>query len=917
MTPGDIGIFTTDAALVVQSWGAWLEAATGIRSEAAEGRPVDDVIPDLETRGILGRLRETLTSGTVQIFTPAFHQYVIPCPPRQPSRHFERMQQRVTVGPLVDGERIIGVVVTVQDVTAQLDGERDIAEALASEDPERRRGAAGALAAATRVESLDSFAPALRADDWTVRRAAVHALARAADRDLLESVLATLRREHRNFSTLSSALKLLAVTDIDITAPLARLLDDEDPDLRIQAALALGDQHDAIAVEALIGALDDPDANVRFHAIESLGRLRADAAVDALASILESRDFFLSFAALDAIALINDSRVAPRLVPLLADESLRPAVASALQSLGDDAVIDPLVAILNATPSAGLHVVAALVAISDRCDKQAAHPTQVAAVVGEAITEAGRTHALAAIDQADHASLPAATRFLGWLRTDAAVTARLVSLVSDPVAREHAVEALVQHGDPAVDPLTQLLSSDDADVRDAAIRALARLGSRRATPALIALLPEGRHTIAVTAALAHLGDPQAFEPLLTMIAHRDPAVRQGAIGALNSIGHPAMPARVIALLDSPDAVVRESAVRIAGYFGYRGAVDPIVAAASDTSEPVRVAALEHLPFLDDPRVTPVLVSAVAGDTPRARAAAARALARVGGADAGQALVAATSDPDHWVRYFASRSLGERREKEAVGRLVAVAEADPLPHVRVAALDAVGSVGDASAVTSLARCAEDDERDVAAAALRALGRLGTSDALATLKAAARADDPSRRLAAVQALAAHGTPDAVGQLEWLAGGDPDAAIGTAAIASLGDVAARGDAGAIAAVDALVALCGDPARRDAATNVITALPPSVIPHVARGLGHPQAPVRRRVVECLGRFLDPDATSFIAAALQDDAPVVRETAVVALARRGTRACDEQLKRLAAGDPSKAVRRAAAAALASMRRAG
>jgi HEAT repeat protein len=916
MTQGDIGIFTTDAALVVQSWGAWLEAATGIRSEAAEGRALGDLIPDLESRGILGRLRETLTSGTVQVFTPAFHHYVIPCPPRHSSRHFERMQQRVTAGPLVDGDTIIGAVVTVQDVTPQLDGERDIAEALASEDPERRRAAAEALAA-TRVESLDSFAPALRDDDWTIRRAAVHALARAADRDLLEAVLATLRREHRNFSTLSSALKLLAVTDIDITAPLARLLEDEDPGLRMQAALALGDQHDAAAVEALIGALDDPDANVRFHAIESLGRLRAEAALDALAEVLESRDFFLSFAALDAIALINDSRVAPRLVPLLADESLRPAVANALQSLGDEAVIDPLVRILNATPAAGLHVVAALVAISDRCQKRAGHPTHVATVVAEAISEPGRTHALAAIDQADERSLPPATRFLGWLRNDVRVTARLVSLVSDPVAREYAIEALVQHGDPAVDPLTQLLSSDDADVRDAAIRALARLGNRRATPALIALLPERPHTIAVAAALAHLGDPQAFEPLLTLIAHPDPAVRQGAIGALNSIGHPAMPERVIGLLHSPDAVARESAVRIAGYFGYRAAVDPILAAASDASEPVRVAALEHLPFVDDARVLSVLVAAVARDTPKARAAAARALARVEGDAAGQALLAATSDPDHWVRYFASRSLGERREREAVGRLVAVAEADPLPHVRIAALDAVGRVGDTTAVTHLARCAEDDEKDVAGAALRALGRLGAPDALATLRAAARADDPARRLAAVEALAAHGTPDAVGQLEWLAGGDPDTAVAAAAVVSLGEVAARAETGAVAAVDALVALCSDPARRAAAADVISGLPPSLIPHVARGLRHPQAPVRRRVVECLGRFLDQHATAFIAGALQDDAAIVRETAVAALARLGTRSCDEQLKRLADRDPSKAVRRAAAAALASMRQAG
>jgi hypothetical protein len=46
-----------------------------------------------------------------------------------------------------------------------------------------------------------------------------------------------------------------------------------------------------------------------------------------------------------------------------------------------------------------------------------------------------------------------------------------------------------------------------------------------------------------------------------------------------------------------------------------------------------------------------------------------------------------------------------------------------------------------------------------------------------------------------------------------------------------------------------------------------------------------------------------------------VRETAALAIARLGTRMFDQILGRLAHGDPSKAVRRASAEALATVRR--
>ena len=920
MSPfGDIGILTTDRELVVHSWDDWLAAATSIASEAAHGRPLRELAPHVDERRFLARIEETLATGAVQVLSPAFHPAILPCPPRTPSAHFSEMQQRVTIGPLLDGGRIAGLLITIQDVTAQLERERDSAAALASEDPSVRRAAADAMAEAQRIESFAEFSPVLGSEDWRVRGDAVRGLAAAADRDLLRALLATLQRDHRDFSTLSSALKLLAVSDVDVTGPLSELLQDPDADLRIQAALALGEQHQPGAAVPLLRALEDPDPNVRFHAIEALGRLRADSALEALLTIVESRDFFLAFAALEALGMIQDSRVAPRLVPLLEDENLRDAVTHALSQLGDEHAVEPLVLALNRPASAGAAVASALAAITARLVSQGRDELDVATIVRDALSPAGRAHLIAAIATAPPQDTAAIARVLGWLPGADTVQA-LRQIASRPDTRAAAIDALVQHREAAVDALVEMLGTEDRELRAGAIGALGQLGTRRGTAPLLALLDEYAEetdtVIATCGALARIGDAAAFERLLMIVGHPDPAVRQAAIGALNSIGHREMPPRVTTLLSDENPLVRESAVRIAGYFGYADGLDLVLSCATDPVETVRVAALEHLPFYDDDKVVGVVGAALRSETPRARAAAARALARVESREAFGLLVGALHDEDHWVRYYAARAIGEHRNGIEVPRLAELAETDVSIPVRIAAVDALGVRGDAALAPVLTRCAAGDVSEVAAAALRALGRLGGDEALDSLRAHGRSGEQIRRRAAVEGLGDHGTLEAVEQLEWIAAADGEPAIADLAIEALATIAARDDDAAGAAIDALLALCGVPGRRDAASASLSQLTPEALPRVARGLAHTDPAVRRWTIEVLTRFRLPEATRQLDPALADTDAGVRETAVVAIMRLGSIVHDDVIRELAERDPSKAVRRAAAAALASRRSA-
>src|SRR3954470_1847238 len=81
----EIGILTTDNALVITGWDAPLAAMTAIPAEDAVGRSIGEVVPDLEPRGLLAVVREALESGAPRVLAPALHQYFIPVAPRRPS----------------------------------------------------------------------------------------------------------------------------------------------------------------------------------------------------------------------------------------------------------------------------------------------------------------------------------------------------------------------------------------------------------------------------------------------------------------------------------------------------------------------------------------------------------------------------------------------------------------------------------------------------------------------------------------------------------------------------------------------------------------------------------------------------------------------------------------------------------------
>jgi HEAT repeat protein len=906
-----LGVLTVDGSLTIRTWSTWLERVSGISASEACGRRLQEVLPDLEPRGLLASFARVLDTGEAQVLAPAFHHYLIACPPESPSRHFQFMQQLVTLGPLRENDRVAGVMATIEDVTARLDAERALAAELHSEDPAVRARAVARIAAAEAGGGAPSLSEVLRGQSWQVRRGAVHGLARHASSGLVASLVEALREEHRDFNVLSSALQLLAMIDIDVTGPLAELLRNPDPDLRIQAAHALGEQSAPGAVAPLVAALDDPDPNVRFHAIESLGRLQSSEAVESLAAIAETREFFLAFPAVEALARIDDPRVAPRLAPLLEDEALCAPVAEALGRLGNGDMTRALAAVLDRPNQPVTPIATAIFNLHDAYERRYGGGAYIAAEFQSALTPGGAQRLLAALHTAEKEDLRALVVLLGWIESSE-VAGALAEMLGRPDVGEEVVEALVRHGSDVVETVIEQLRSEDEAARLAAIAALGRLADPRATAPLTDALAADR-TVAVAAAgaLASIGDPRAFEPLLAHLGHPDATVRQAVTAALNSLGHPEMEARIAPLLGSPVPGIRESAVRIAGYFGYPSCADAVFERCHDENEGVRRAALEHAPFVGEARALPVLLEAIVRDTTRARATAATALGQIVVRAATAALERALTDTDPWVRYFAARALGAHRDESSLGALAPIAASDTAPHVRIAAIQAIGAIGGVRAVDLLLPHADNPDPAIAAAALTSLGCVSDERATAALGRALRSENPERRRASIAALAQCGGAASIASLRWAAETDADLEVARAALDGIARVARSPGDGCVDAIDALIDLTADATRRSAALDALARVPAGRVDQMARGLTHPAANVRRSTIEALTRMKHPDASARVRDALDHEDPVVREAAVIALDRIGARGILRKLSALASSDPDAAVRRAAAVSVA------
>jgi HEAT repeat protein len=934
-----ISIFTTDTQLKVRSWDTQLTDMTGLTASEAMNRPLVEIIPDLETRGLDKHFLRVLKHGVIETLAPALHHYLIPCDPPIPSRYFDRMQQRVTIVPLREGEKIVGTLVTVEDVTPRLIEEKQMS--------------------AESSELVDPFSSLLSQDrgtsSWEVlaeRRKAIEQCQRSPE--ITRQVVDVLRQEHRNPTLLNSVLSVLSKSQIDPSPVLWECLQDPDPELRIYAALALGNRHHPGSVAPLIQALDDPDKNVVYQAIESLGKLKASAAIDKLVEIAQSEDFFLAFGAFDALMQMDDPEVTPRLIPLLVrtlnwrvrreavdkialhgssdltnsllnllrQQHRNPNVLNSVLQvliLGDVDPIPPLVECLQDPHDPDLRTYAAG-ALGDRADPRAIAPLMVALkdphpnVQYHAIEALGRLKANEAVDPL----LEIATQedfFLAFPALcsltqigERSIAYRLVPLLDDPLLAPQAAETLGVLGDvDVVTPLVQHLCEPGASVSSLAT-AIANIAHRYdQTHQMTTITDEIRQTLNEEGAQALMkealqADGESLPALLLCLGAVPPAYRALVAPAFTS------------LLSNEQ--VRDTCVQILVGYGSLGS-ELLLETLPKLNLEGQKAAVVALGRIGDPLATAKLRQLLEETDVELVRAATAALAQIGDRGATESLLSLLGHEDGAVRLGAIAALNSCRPPH-LAEQIQIRLTDPNPTVRECAVKIAGYFAFPEAIDVLIECLKDPEEKVRRSAIEHLPYLDHPQATEYLIQALAEETPACRAAAARALGEveissnsnghHGTDRAdplVALQKSLV--DPEEWVRYSALRSMGKLARDGDR-----LD-LSPLLIDLARNDpcisvraAATECLGQVSPSSIGALTELAQSEHTDVARAALIALGRLDTSEAITPLLNALNSPNPERRLDAMQAFRERGGQEAGVALQWMAAADPEERVTLAA-----------
>ncbi|MDO3383381.1 HEAT repeat domain-containing protein [Gilvimarinus algae] len=325
--------------------------------------------------------------------------------------------------------------------------------------------------------------------------------------------------------------------------PLLALLQDEDAEIRAQAAKVIGDAAYPEAADALIGNLEHSSARVRFFATQALGRLGQSGASAPIIAMLErnnDQDVYLRQAGAIALARIGDESALAALAEH-ASEAVRIAAVVALGRLASPELAaflddDSQFVVTNAARAINddLFVDEALPALAELLGRTPhSNETLLRRVINANAFVAGKAEAeRLARYAADTSAAPA-------LRAEAleALTYWENPSVFDRVSGRYRGE---RKGDPAVarqvlaDVYPALLQDAHSDVRVAAVNALGTLAFADATERLVA---------------SAKGDS-------------DGQVRLTALNNLHKLGHSDMQAVVYGALNDKDQDVRMAALAI-------------------------------------------------------------------------------------------------------------------------------------------------------------------------------------------------------------------------------------------------------------------------------------------------------------------------------------------------------------------
>ena len=338
----------------------------------------------------------------------------------------------------------------------------------------------------------------------------------------------------------------------------------------------------------------------------------------------------------------------------------------------------------------------------------------------------------------------------------------------------------------AVPALTQLMSGEDAELRECARRALQKNSAPAASASLrtaLATAQDARWKIGLISALGERRDPEAVRAITSHLADSSTAV--AAAIALGKIANPAAVEALWTALEQKNPAAGEALIvaatrlRTNDVEAAKAIYQKLVRA--ENPQATRAAALTGLARVDRSAAAELIPDALAGDQPRLRNAAVLAAPRAYRERLSESMVVLLP------------KLPPAAKAQVLGLLDAKAEpaviaavADSAPEVRLAAVENLGRLGSAAAVPALLSMSGSGVRAEQTAANLALAKIAGPEAGKAIRDAAASGEPKQRAAAMNALAARQDRAALAALLQYAE-ESDTAVKQAAFAALSQLGA----------------------------------------------------------------------------------------------------------------------------------
>lgn len=526
--------------------------------------------------------------------------------------------------------------------------------------------------------ALDTAFAALQAYDWghdraqlaVIDDAIVHSHGDPRARKAIETrLVAVLESDAKRAAKQFVCRKLSVIGSEDTVKALAAYLTDEE--LSHMARYALERMPYPSADKALRDALPKASGQVKVGIINSLGEKGDDQATELLTPLLKDSDPQVAAAAAAALGKIATPRAA------IALTGYRKDAPAELRQIVTDACLDVAERLVAADQKeAAARIYEMLDAPSEPPRvRLAAFQGLVAARPAEATPRL-----LRALAGDDPQMRGLAARLIRETPGEEATRAFADAFDRLPTTSQVVLlDALGARGDAAARPaVTAGLKSDNAEVRTAAIRAMATVGGAEDVPMLArTAAQDGPASDAARDSLAEMKGPGVDAAIVREMRGADSNVQVVLLGALAARDAGDAADTVLAATRSDDEAVRAAAVDAMAVLAEAEHADDLIrllkAAANDAERDRAEKALLALCTRAGEACADALVAGMQGADPAAKVRLLRALGRVGGRKALTVVQQATRDADADVQIEAVRVLAGWSDASAAQHLLALAE----------------------------------------------------------------------------------------------------------------------------------------------------------------------------------------------------------------------------------------------------